>query len=514
MARTISYRYGGFDYKGQKLKPDSNAYLKKQIMGEHYISMPVTTRKPLNIGSEHIYIYYNDRLYSINQIPASKKQAGDIYKTDLKAESQIYHYRKIPFLLFEYDIDLSYDQLATRRNNKPNTSFSITGSLREMITAIACNVKGWYGNLSQNDITFARRLFVDMDSVPVSEYSKTLSFENDNVLSALQKICKEFEVEYKVDEGEYGWATPYVYIRNAIGSNKNVTLKYGEGLTYIERHEADDTEKIEAIYPFTAKKNVPPDYGRDRLTLDELPVFTDDNVFEGSVAYEGFEEKAVIFEEIFPEFNGSVDTVEDYQTFTDSGIDFSISDHLLSGVPAKVVFNSGDLAGREFEILESGTSGDTVKIKTKKDTKGNEIPNENLKMSEGDEYTFIDIEMPDSYITDAKNRLENRAKEYLEEHNSKKIAYKIEVDFLYLRRNNIQLDIGDVISIYDDQLNIDVTLRIAELKQKIHKPYKYSIVLTNVKQVSHYVELYNKYKDLDIALEELRKNQKLLKINS
>src|SRR5690606_2451922 len=82
----------------------------------------------------------------------------------------------------------------------------------------------------------------------------------------------------------------------------------------------------------------------------------------------------LILEDIYPKRIGTISSVTDAFTFTDAGLDFDINGQLLPGVTAKVLFQSGDLAGWEFEVETYNHSTKTFKINKNQDEKAVNIP--------------------------------------------------------------------------------------------------------------------------------------------
>jgi hypothetical protein len=70
----------------------------------------------------------------------------------------------------------------------------------------------------------------------------------------------------------------------------------------------------------------------------------------------GVIEQTITFDDIYPHRTGVVTGVDALNPFIfdDTLIDFDVNSYLLPGTSAKVVFNTGQLAGYSFEIKEGG----------------------------------------------------------------------------------------------------------------------------------------------------------------
>jgi len=137
---------------------------------------------------------------------------------------------------------------------------------------------------------------------------------------------------------------------------------------------------------------------------------------------------------------------------------------------------TGDLAGMTFEISSYDNSTNTVTFKTYTDEFGEEWPSTSYNPSAGDEFTFVDIEMPSAYITSAESDLLTAAQDYLDEMSEPNVLYEIEMDWHNLKSGLVSLDVGDTITITDSQLAAGgVSLRILELTQSLANEYKYTV---------------------------------------
>lgn len=79
--------------------------------------------------------------------------------------------------------------------------------------------------------------------------------------------------------------------------------------------------------------------------------------------------------------------------------------YLLNGVSAKVHFNTGNLAGYEFEIHAYDHATHTFTLKKITDNRDMSFPSETssaFQFGIGDEYVLIDIALPQSYIDEAE----------------------------------------------------------------------------------------------------------------
>lgn len=196
----------------------------------------------------------------------------------------------------------------------------------------------------------------------------------------------------------------------------------------------------------------------------------------------GIIEDTQFFEDIYPSRIGTITAVDaaDPFSFIDNTIDFDVNAQLLPGMPAKVTFNTGQLSGFTFDISSFDNAIKKVRIfKNKIDTKLN-VPTNLIRPGIGDKYVFIDINMPQTYVTAAENLLLKKAQDTLTIYSQPQVSYAIVLDPKFVRFNNLKLDVGDTVFIKDDQLEIDKKIRIIQLTRNIVNEDNYQVQLSDV----------------------------------
>jgi hypothetical protein len=195
----------------------------------------------------------------------------------------------------------------------------------------------------------------------------------------------------------------------------------------------------------------------------------------------GVIEQTLIFDDIYPHRTGIVTGVDatDPYSFVDSTIDFDVNLQLLPGTSAKVVFNTGQLSGYTFEIKSGGYNNAQKKVTLlpNKEEKAIDIPSNLLRPAIGDEYVFVDIVMPQTYIEAAESALLVKAQDYLNTYSAPVYSYAIDCDPIYFRLNKVNLAYGDVVRITDVELGIDRMIRILSVVKQLTDEYNYSITL-------------------------------------
>ncbi len=193
----------------------------------------------------------------------------------------------------------------------------------------------------------------------------------------------------------------------------------------------------------------------------------------------GIIESTLILEDVYPRRTGIVTSVDatDVYKFGDSDIDFDINNQLLPGLPAKITFNTGQLAGYTFEIKSFDYSIKQFIILKNKDEKTLDLPSSAIKISIGDEYVLTDINMPQSYIDAAETELQTKAQEYLDKYSVPQYQYTIICDPAYFRKNRIRMNIGDIVWISDIELQLAKNIRVVGLTKSLIDEYEYTLEL-------------------------------------
>ncbi len=200
---------------------------------------------------------------------------------------------------------------------------------------------------------------------------------------------------------------------------------------------------------------------------------------EKNIDLYGIIEGDFIDDDIKPDRQGTVTAVSigDPFQFTDDTMDFDVNDQLAPGIAAKVTFNTGQLAGYTFEIKSYNNATKTFRILLNKDEAHLELPSLSFSPQVGDVYVLHDIYMPSSYVLAAETRLLNKAIEFLDKNSKPDYTYNLTCDPAYFRRNQIKVNIGDVIWVSDIELDIDKYIRVIGLSKSLVDEFEYTLEL-------------------------------------
>ena len=446
------------------IQPEGN--ITRKIMGEELVNMTFTLTQIIGFQINDTVLVYGNT-YVLQKEPNIAKISTKEYQYTLQFTSVKYELAKVQ--MFFPDVN----------DNLTLSEFSITGTAELMIDLLVQNANriqtGWVKGVI--DVTDA----------------KTVSFSKDNCLSALAKIAEEFEIEYWVD----GNKTISLTERKAVSG---LTLEYGKnkGLVNLTRTVFDNSNICTRLYARGSKDNI----ARDYRNYSEHLLIPEPNIYlEKNVAKYGIIEHIEVFEDIRPEYIGTVTAVDANNplSFTDANLDFDLNETdangsviLIDSVPAKVSFLTGQMAGYTFEIKEYGfvSLTKTFELLVNEDEKAFEIPSDIIRPEIGDTYVLLDIKMPIAYVTDAENRLLVAAQKYIDENSEQQVKYAANADRLYLRSINADITLGNTINFKDTDFNLDDNLRVVGLVKDLQDEFNVSFDIANKAVLSTIVRDY------------------------
>lgn len=226
---------------------------------------------------------------------------------------------------------------------------------------------------------------------------------------------------------------------------------------------------------------------------------------ENNVNLYGVIEGTLLYDQIFPHRTGVVSSVDATNPlkFSDQAIDFDVNQQLLPGTPAKVTFNTGQLAGFSFDIHSFNNITKEFVLNLNKDNVDLTIPSISLKPAIGDEYVLVDLEMPASYITAAEQALLAQATADLLKQSTPQVSYTVAMDPVFIRSKGWQLDIGDMVWITDAELSIDRKIRVVEVTRNILVEDQYQVQLSDVVSPGTITNLINLQSSTSAGLSQL-----------
>ena len=339
-------------------------------------------------------------------------------------------------------------------------------------------------------------------TIRVPDKVKHIKYDGISAWDALQLIRQIYETDLHID----GTA-----IDLGIWSDKNnaIELAYGKGngiLSGLERIKHDDTPTPMSLYVTGTKRNMP----KGRLTMQTLETLKVDN--NGTIYHESkpdiegrlygtdktgqyisefthdngeqplYTEATYTNEEIYPSHVSTIRSVTKVKDHYEVNSDFDYSKLLIEGEAMQVVFQSGNLAGREFDAKYFTSSGRLAIVPKEEDD--TTLPNDTLCPKVGDQYIVTGIKLPDKYIREAQRKLTEEALRHLLKLQQQRYSYKAEIDPVYLHNNKTtignKLDVGQYVHLTDQQIAVgDPYIRIVGKRTYLDRPHTPEIELSN-----------------------------------
>lgn len=419
------------------IKPDDDSDQVKKVMGDNQIRLHFRENRILPFKINDWCMVFGER-YLVMEVPVVRKVSTYLYEYDITMEAVGATLSRAQFMFLGDD------------NSLKESDFSLMGTADDFIDLVLKNI-------SRVDTGWVKGETIQ------TEY-KNLTFSKENCYGALARLAEAFETEYWV-EGKTIHLT-----KRQIDTGRLFKHGKNKGLYDITRQQVDSSSVVTRLYCYGSDKNLPADYRNysKRLRMTDGILFVEKNVTKYGVI-----EQTEIIDDIYPQRTGKVSSVNAASpyVFIDAGIDFNVNDQLLPGITAKVVFNTGQLAGYEFEISKFNNTTKEFTILQNKTERALEIPSSTLRPAIGDEYILVDVNMPASYVSAAEAVLKARALTLLDQVSEPQLKYQITFDPVFLRKIEYIPAIGHLVWLSDNELEVERKIRIVSVTRNIVNEY-------------------------------------------
>lgn len=416
-----------------------------ELMTENAISVSFTHPfyVPLDVND---YVLLSGVKFSINKEYKPKQKSTQEYTYSVKFYGPEHDAQRVMYLNLT---DGQYD-----------VQFSLDGSPRE-------HLKKWVDNMNR---IYGREVW-SMGDVVVA-VNQTIEYNNSSCWDALASIAEAFETEW--------WADGFTINLSRCERGERISLGYMQGLTSLTQSEnSNDVKFFTRLIPLGSTKNIDRSrYGYSRLQLPDKSTYVDRNTQYG--LYEYVEEAA--FAEIFPHYTGTVSSVrseektgEDKKPFTiyyfkDNGMTFdpSSKDNEIAGLVKHVSFQTGDLAGRDFEANYNSATKEWEIINIYPDEE-TQIPGGNLIPRVGNTYIPWNFRMPAEYETQAEQDYKAAVDNYLKKYSEDVSKYGGDTDYIYIDTHNVPLQLGQSVRLTSDEYFGAVGYRDSRMTKVVRK---------------------------------------------
>lgn len=461
-----------------KLCTVKSAEQKCELLGEDTVTIKTESVEPLDFSIGDYIIVYS-KVYTLNKLSEPKKSEERKFENTLIFEGLQYKMLDAQF------------RSADASGYNPTSEFPLVADIKTVMQILVRCVNRTAVSIGE--------AWVLGDCIE-TEY-KELSFNNENCLSVLQRVCSEFETEFEIE--------PLVnrvyklHIRKA-GSTFGDVFTYGKGggIYTLTRKNVSSTSIVTKLYVEGSSKNIKTGY-RNNATRLRLGINEESYILQNeAVAAMGIKEGGKIFDDIYPHRTGEVTALgTDVYTFVDNKM-FDLNEKdtegstkwLIDGTTAKVKFVTGSVAGYELELSSYDSKTHTFRVKEYVDSRGLKIPNKDTnayQISTGDKYVLLDIIMPDDYVIEAESKLLEEGTKYYEQNCQPKVQYELEIASMYLKRKYgdagiIEIfKVGDYIQVKDDDIKVNKAIRIKGFTRNISTdPYKYKLTISDTVDIS------------------------------
>lgn len=515
-----------YNDKGKKLleiEVDDNSYRHRVIMGDYNLTLyySLAEHVELPVGC---YCDYQGERFTLERPEAFKMKHSRSFEYTVTMESS---QAKAKIWKFRNPVD-------------GRLKFSLTAKPHE-------HLQMFVDNMNRRDTGWAVGSCVSGDEVCIS-YSHAFCYE------ALEQMASTLNTEF-----EFNGKT--VSLRK-VEYNKNnpLPLSYGRGNGFkpnVGRSNYGETPPTEILYVQGGSDNIDPSkYGSSELLLPKSQSIGFDGVyFEDEEGFNadnaryymtddlGFSirrkdkdltslaESSLDCSDIYPKRVGEISSVvcvDKDKNFYDI-IDNSIPENLdyekclIDGETMTVIFQTGMLAGKEFEVKYYHNSilnpdGSLKKAArrfeiTPQEIDGQTMPNETFCPRANEKYAVFKCMLPDVYICDNATKsgaswdMFRQAVKSLFDSEETKFTFTGDLDGIWAKKDwlNIggRIKLGGYIKFSDERFQKDgVLVRITGIKDYINKPHSPSLELSNETKSASFSSKLKQLESEEVVIED------------
>lgn len=349
---------------------------------------------------------------------------------------------------------------------------------------------------------------------------KYLSFNHEYCYDVLGRLAQEFNTEWEIDGKT-------IHLRKVEKfKTEPLALSYGKGNGFrpgVGRATQGDKSPLNLLFVQGGDRNIDlATYNSRYLLLPKSKELeyegrkykTDKDgmyITRADKEVSQYNEDSYDASNIYPSRVGEVTAVTTEEGKDDAGnpvtfynivdstipADLNYRDCRIAGEKATMIFQTGVLTGREFDIVQTDTDLTGYDHATRTfelvplEEDGVTLPNENLKPAIGDKYAIFNIKLPQAYIQDdatqtgASWEMFKEAVRYFYENEEEKFSFTGELDPIWAKNKWLEIGgkivPGGYIQFSDTQFQPDgILIRITSVKDYINKPHAPVIELSNV----------------------------------
>jgi len=349
---------------------------------------------------------------------------------------------------------------------------------------------------------------------------KYLSFNHEYCYDVLNRLAQEFSTEWEIDGKT-------IHLRKVEKfKNEPLALSYGKGNGFrpgVGRANQGDKSPVNLLYVQGGERNIDLATYKSRYLLlpkskeleyEGRKYKTDKDgmyITRADKEVSQYNEDSYDASNIYPSRVGEVTAVTTEEGTDNEGnpvtfynivdttipADLNYRDCRIAGEKATMIFQTGVLTGREFDIVQTDTDLTGYDHATRTfelvslEEDGVTLPNENLKPAIGDKYAIFNIKLPQAYIEDdatktgASWEMFKEAVRYFYENEEEQFSFTGELDPIWAKNKWLEIGgkitPGGYIQFSDTQFQPEgILIRIMSVKDYINKPHAPVIELSNV----------------------------------
>jgi hypothetical protein len=340
---------------------------------------------------------------------------------------------------------------------------------------------------------------------------KLLSFNHEKCWAVLGRLAEEFDTEFEI-VGKTINLRKVEYYKDA-----PLKLSYGKGngfLPGVGRANQGDNLPVEILYVQGGERNIDYSaYGSQTLLLPKSQELsyqgrrykTDKDgmyVTRADKPLSSYNEDSYDASDIYPSRVGTVSETDTepgedtdgndvtFYNFYDSSVpaNLNFEDCLIAGQTMTVIFQTGRLAGREFDVKYVHDGRKFEIVSSEQD--GMTLPNASLYPEVGDKYAVFNISLPAAYVCDNATKtgaswdMFREAVRYLYEREERQFTFIGELDGIWAKKNwlaiGAKLVPGGYVDFSDPQFQPDgILIRITGVRDHINRPHSPELELSN-----------------------------------